>query len=98
MRYPILTRKLKGRSVAVASALITVAAVLTAEVYLGAGTGRARAAPSGAPVAQPGAPPSADNQPPPATVTLSDSQLGSITVATVTEREFFAEKKAGGKI
>jgi membrane fusion protein, heavy metal efflux system len=100
MRYPVLTRKLSGRSVAVASALITVAAVLTAEVYLGAaGTGRARAAPSGSPAAaQPGAPRSADNRPPPATVTLSDSQLGSITVAAVKEREFFAEKEAVGNI
>jgi membrane fusion protein, heavy metal efflux system len=91
MRYPIFLAKLKPRSAASRQALIAVAAALAVASYFGAGHGRAAAAP--------GAPPSAAAKAQgPDTVTLSDSQLGSITVTAVKEREFFAEKAAVGNI
>jgi membrane fusion protein, heavy metal efflux system len=85
MRRPIFPQKLKGRIPAV---LVSIAVVLLiAGTYLGAA-----AQPKASPV------PAGQSTGESDTVTLSDSQLNSITVATVVEREFPLQKEAVGNI
>jgi membrane fusion protein, heavy metal efflux system len=85
MRRPIFLQKFKGRLAAVVSASIAMV-LLIAGTHLGAAP-QPNASP--APAGQSG---ETD------TVTLSDSQLSSITVATVAEREFSLQKEAVGNI
>jgi cobalt-zinc-cadmium efflux system membrane fusion protein len=72
---------------------LTAAAIITAGVSAGLGAKTASAA-SGTAPSPATAGPTAD----PDTVQLSDSQLGSIKTAAVTEREFLVEKAAVGNI
>lgn len=92
MRHPIFSHKLEGRFTA--AVLVSIALVLLiAGTYLGMADRTADAAPgakaSFAPAGQSG---ESD------AVTLSDSQLSSITVATVAERDFPLQKEAVGNI
>jgi cobalt-zinc-cadmium efflux system membrane fusion protein len=72
---------------------VTAAAIIAAGVYAGLGSKTASAA-SGTATPPAAAGPTADTD----TVQLSDSQLGSIKTAAVTERDFPTQKEALGKI
>ena len=88
MRYPFLLPKLNGRMPWLVLAGIAALAVLGIVVYVGTGAKTASALPGAEPAMPPG----------PDTVTLSDSQLHSISVGPVLEREFPIEKQAVGNI
>jgi len=92
MRRPIFLQQLKGRFAA--AALVSIAIVLLiAGTYFGMAARTADAA------SQPKASPAPAGQSGESdTVTLSDSQLSSITVATVAEREFPLQREAVGNI
>src|ERR1700737_2924205 len=82
-----------GGPILVGAVAVTAAAIMAAGVYAGLGSKSASAAPeTAAPPAPAG--PTAD----PGTVQLSDSQLGAIKTAAVTERDFPVQKEAVGKI
>jgi cobalt-zinc-cadmium efflux system membrane fusion protein len=77
----------------VGAVAVTAAAIIAAGVYAGLCSRSARAA-SGTGTSPAPAGPTAD----PGTVQLSDSQLGAIKTAAVTERDFPTQKEAVGKI
>jgi membrane fusion protein, heavy metal efflux system len=80
-----------ARLVLLGAAAVAAAAIAAAAIYAGLGAKTASAASGTAPAA--GSPP-AD----PDTVQLSDSQLGSIKTAAVTERDFPTQKESVGSI
>ncbi len=86
MPIPIPLPRLDRRFAIIAAAAIILVALLAGGLYVRGAAGNAHAATSGKP------------SPAEGTVTLSDSQLGSITLAKVAEREFFPEKAAVGNI
>jgi cobalt-zinc-cadmium efflux system membrane fusion protein len=92
MHRPIFSPRLRKR-VLMGAVAITVAAIAAAGVYAGLGPRTASAA-SGTAAAPASAGPAAA----PDTVQLSDSQLGSIKTAAVTERDFPTQKEAVGNI
>jgi len=92
MRHSIPLPRLNARMARLAPALLAVVAVVIAGACSGSG-GTTSSTPAGS-----GPPISAAGQPAPETVTLSDSQLGSIQVAAVAEREFPNDKEAVGNI
>jgi membrane fusion protein, heavy metal efflux system len=89
MRLSILAPRLDRRIVLPAAMAL---AAIAAGVYVGLGAGTSAA---GTPAA---ALPGAGSAKDPETVQLSDSQLGSINVAPVTERDFASQKEALGII
>lgn len=92
MRRPILKHRVLKRFAFGVAVLIAVAAVL-AQAYFARGIENSSAAPAA------GAPRSADHSRPGADrVTLTDSQLHSIRLAVVENREFPTEKRAIGSI
>jgi cobalt-zinc-cadmium efflux system membrane fusion protein len=92
MHRPIFSPRF-GKLALLGAAAITVAAIIAAGVYAGLGSQSARAA-SGTAASPASAGPTTD----PDTVQLSDSQLGSIKTAAVTERDFPTQKEAVGNI
>jgi cobalt-zinc-cadmium efflux system membrane fusion protein len=89
MRLPNFNSRFRGRRTLVAaSALMSFAIVAAAVVYSGSHASTAAQAPPPATAAAPG----------PDMVKLSDSQLSSIKVAAVADREFLVERDAIGNI
>lgn len=82
-----------ARLVLLGAAAVAAAAIAAAAIYAGLGATTASAASGTAPAPAAGSPP-AD----PDTVQLSDSQLGSIKTAAVTERDFPTQKESVGGI
>jgi cobalt-zinc-cadmium efflux system membrane fusion protein len=91
MRRPIVLQKLNGRSTTVIWVSIAIA-LLIGGAYLGMAARTADAEPKASPA--PTGRPAGETD----TVTLSDSQLSSITVGVAAEREFSVEKEAVGNI
>jgi membrane fusion protein, heavy metal efflux system len=92
MHRPSFSPRLR-QLVLLGAAAVTVAAIIAAGVHSGWGSKSARAASGTA-----GSPASTGPTADPDTVQLSDSQLGSIKTAAVTERDFPAQKEAIGNI
>jgi cobalt-zinc-cadmium efflux system membrane fusion protein len=88
MRYRIFKSRFHGRCTLVSAGALLAVATIAAALYPGSGAKTAAVAPP------PAAPPASG----PETVKLSDSQLHSITVAAVAEREFLIEEDAIGNI
>jgi cobalt-zinc-cadmium efflux system membrane fusion protein len=92
MRSTIVPSRL-GDLILLGAVAVTAAAIIAAGVYAGLGAKTASAA-SGTATSPATAGPTAD----PDTVQLSDSQLGSIRTAAVSERDFPTQKEAVGNI
>jgi len=90
MRHSNPLPRLIGRIALLAPALLAVVAVISAGACSGIGGKTAPTPAAGQPAPAPA--------PAPETVTLSDSQLNSIQVAAVADREFLIEKEAVGNI
>jgi membrane fusion protein, heavy metal efflux system len=88
MRLTIFNSRFNGRRTLFATGALIFFAIVAAVVYSGSHSKTAAQAPSPATAAAPG----------PDTVKLSDSQLRSIKVAAVADREFLIEKDAIGTI
>jgi len=88
MRLPNFNSRIKGRRTLAVASVLLFFAIVAAAVYSGSHAKTAAQAPPPATAAAPG----------PDTVKLSDSQLSSITVAAVADREFLIEKDSIGNI
>jgi cobalt-zinc-cadmium efflux system membrane fusion protein len=87
MRYPIFKSRFNSRRTLLSAGVLLTIAIIGAAVYSRSGAKTAALLPPAA-----GPTPAAD------TVKLSDSQLASIKVAAVADREFVIEKEAVGTI
>jgi membrane fusion protein, heavy metal efflux system len=93
MRLAIFSPR-HGRLVLLGAAAVAAAAITAAAIYWGLGAKTASAASSGTAASPATIGPTADSD----TVQLSDSQLGAIKTAAVTERDFPTQKESVGSI
>jgi cobalt-zinc-cadmium efflux system membrane fusion protein len=94
MRHPILSPRVDQRVAVLGAAAVAVALIVAADAYLALRTRSANAAETAAASPSGTAASTADSE----TVQLSDSQLGSIKVGPVVDRDFPIEKNAVGNI
>jgi hypothetical protein len=88
MRHPILSPRVDQRVAVLGAAAVAVALIVAADAYLALRTRSANAAETAAASPSGTAASTADSE----TVQLSDSQLGSIKVGPVVDRDFPIEK------